>query len=84
VNATDRSPPLPSVTALLVDDEPRSLDATRRSLEENFDVVSADQPRERMRRRPVDVIVCDQRMPGATGVQFLREVCVGGLTRCAS
>ncbi len=63
-------------TVLLVDDEVRSLDAMRRTLEEDFEVLtatSADEARERMARREVDVILCDQRMPGTTGVEFLRE-----------
>jgi two-component system response regulator HupR/HoxA len=61
---------------LLVDDEVRSLDAMRRTLEEDFRIVtagSADEARERMQRGEVAVILCDQRMPGTSGVMFLRE-----------
>jgi two-component system response regulator HupR/HoxA len=64
-------------TVLLVDDEPRSIDAMRRTLEEDFEILSAngaDAARTWLQRRPVDVILCDQRMPGLTGVQFLKEV----------
>ena len=62
---------------LLVDDEARSLDAMRRTLEEDFRVLTAghaEEARERLLQGEVDVILCDQRMPGLTGVEFLREV----------
>jgi len=64
-------------TVLLVDDEPRSVDAMRRTLDEDFKVLTAhgaDAARAWLQRHPVDVILCDQRMPGVTGVQFLKEV----------
>jgi two-component system response regulator HupR/HoxA len=66
--------PLPTV--LLVDDESRSLDAMRRTLEEDFHVLTADSAaaaRLLLQREPVAVILCDQRMPGTSGVVFLRE-----------
>jgi two-component system, NtrC family, response regulator HupR/HoxA len=70
--------PLPSAgTVLLVDDEPRSVDAMRRTLDEDFRVLTAcgaEAARSWLERTPVDVILCDQRMPGLTGVQFLKEV----------
>lgn len=62
---------------MLVDDEGRSLDAMRRTLDEAFRVItadSADAARERLAYHDVAVILCDQRMPGTTGVQFLKEV----------
>lgn len=64
-------------TVLVVDDEPGSQDAIRRTLEEDFKVVtagSADQARLVLERDEIAVILCDQRMPGTTGVQFLKEV----------
>jgi two-component system, NtrC family, response regulator HupR/HoxA len=67
------SPP----TVLVVDDEVRSQDAMRRTLDEDFTVFTAsdaDAARECMERSEVNVILCDQRMPGLTGVQFLKEV----------
>ncbi|HJV62156.1 MAG TPA: sigma-54 dependent transcriptional regulator [Albitalea sp.] len=69
--------PDPLGTVLLVDDEPRSLEAMRRTLEEEFEVLLADgaaQARALLERQSVAVILCDQRMPGLTGVQFLKEV----------
>ncbi|MBI5257206.1 MAG: sigma-54-dependent Fis family transcriptional regulator [Burkholderiales bacterium] len=62
---------------LVVDDEQRSQDAIRRTLDEDFRVItasSADEARERLLQQPVSVILCDQRMPGVTGVEFLAEV----------
>jgi two-component system response regulator HupR/HoxA len=64
-------------SVLLVDDEPRSLEAMRRTLEDDFDIhcaCGAEAARGLLERRPVDVILCDQRMPGISGVQFLKEV----------
>ena len=64
-------------TVLVVDDEVRSQDAMRRTLDEDFTVFtasSADEARELLQRQPVSVILCDQRMPGTTGVAFLKEV----------
>jgi two-component system response regulator HupR/HoxA len=72
MNATLR---LPAV--LVVDDEVRSQDAMRRTLEEDFTVLTAsgaDDARQQLERHEVNVILCDQRMPGLTGVLFLKEV----------
>ena len=64
-------------TVLVVDDEVRSQDAMRRTLEEDFTVLTAsgaDDARLQLERHEVNVILCDQRMPGLTGVVFLKEV----------
>lgn len=64
-------------TVLVVDDETASQDAIRRTLEEDFRVLtagSADDARRLMENGDVAVILCDQRMPGTSGVQFLREI----------
>jgi two-component system, NtrC family, response regulator HupR/HoxA len=64
-------------TVLVVDDEVRSQDAMRRTLDEDFTVLTAsgaDEARGRLERHEVSVILCDQRMPGLTGVAFLKEV----------
>ena len=62
---------------LVVDDETHSLDAIRRNLEEDFRILtatSADEARGLLERHEVSVILCDQRMPGTSGVRFLKEV----------
>ncbi|HEY9191625.1 MAG TPA: sigma-54 dependent transcriptional regulator, partial [Methyloversatilis sp.] len=72
MSATPRLP-----TVLVVDDEVRSQDAMRRTLEEDFNVLTAsgaDDARQQLERHEVSVILCDQRMPGLTGVLFLKEV----------
>ena len=64
-------------TVLVVDDEVRSQDAMRRTLDEDFTVFtasSAEEARGLLERQAVSVILCDQRMPGMTGVTFLKEV----------
>lgn len=78
MNAPDR-PSQASLmpTVLIVDDEVRSQDALRRTLDEDFRVLTAgdaDEGRRLMIANPVAVILCDQRMPGLTGVEFLKEV----------
>jgi two-component system response regulator HupR/HoxA len=64
-------------TVLVVDDEVRSQDALRRTLDEDFTVFtasSAEEARGLLQRQPVSVVLCDQRMPGMSGVTFLKEV----------
>jgi two-component system response regulator HupR/HoxA len=64
-------------TVLLVDDEVRSQEAMRRTLEEDFRILTAsdaEQARAVLERHAVAVILCDQRMPGQSGVAFLKEV----------
>jgi response regulator RpfG family c-di-GMP phosphodiesterase len=60
---------------LLVDDEPRVLDAIRRLLRGKFDVQTAGSADEGLvvlnREGPFAVIVSDMRMPGTNGVEFL-------------
>lgn len=66
---------LPNV--LVVDDEVHSQSAMRRTLDEDFTVhtaSNADEARAQMERHAVSVILCDQRMPGLSGVAFLKEV----------
>ncbi|MGB4065519.1 MAG: sigma-54 dependent transcriptional regulator [Azonexus sp.] len=67
---------LPAI--LVVDDEVRSQEALRRTLEEDFEVLCASSADEGMeillREQAVRIVLCDQRMPGTTGVQFLKEV----------
>lgn len=71
------SPALSLPVVLVVDDEVRSQDAMRRTLDEDFTVLTAsgaDEARAHLERQDVSAILCDQRMPGLTGVAFLKEV----------
>lgn len=67
----------PRPTVLLVDDEPHSLSAMRMALEEEFDCITAGDAEAalaRMQEDWVQVVICDQRMPGRTGVEFLTDL----------
>lgn len=67
--------PLPTI--LLVDDEEHSLNAMRMALEDDFECITApdaDVATRMMEENYVQVVFCDQRMPGRTGVEFLTEV----------
>lgn len=64
-------------TVLLVDDEEHSLAAMRMALEDDFDclcALSADEAEALMEDNFVQVVICDQRMPGRSGVDFLSVV----------
>lgn len=64
-------------TILIVDDEVRVLEALARSLEDEFDVKTAASVKEAnaiMEKEWVQVILCDQRMPDTTGVEYLATV----------
>ncbi|MCE1235526.1 MAG: sigma-54 dependent transcriptional regulator [Hyphomicrobiales bacterium] len=66
-----------NATVLVIDDEIRSLEAIRRVLAEDFEVISvrgAQEAEEVLAGEMVQVILCDQRMPGENGVDFLKRV----------
>ncbi|WP_028309990.1 sigma-54-dependent transcriptional regulator [Derxia gummosa] len=78
---------MPSIqpTVLVIDDERHSADAIRRTLEDDFDIRTAGSAEEALGilenearignpDTPVDLILCDQRMPGTTGIAFLKGV----------
>jgi len=68
------APKLPSV--LFVDDEERVLNALRALARRSFEVETASggaQALARLRERRFHVLVSDQRMPGMSGVELLRE-----------
>ncbi len=61
---------------LFVDDEPRILNTMRMLFRNHYDVMVADsgaKALELLKTNPVDVIVSDQRMPGMTGIEMLRQ-----------
>ena len=64
-------------TLLLVDDEENILSALKRLLRrDGYQIVTARNGTEGLQRlaeHPVDVILSDQRMPGMSGVEFLRR-----------
>ncbi len=65
------------LTVLVVDDELRSLETLRRTLEEDFTVLTAPSAEEGeliMGREFVQIVLSDQRMPVTQGVEFLRRV----------
>jgi len=66
----------PSRTLLLVDDEPNILAALRRLFRRDGHVIltagSGPEGLDVLSKHKVDVIISDQRMPGMTGVEFLR------------
>lgn len=67
----------PLATVLVVDDEVRSIEAIQRVLSDEFEVIGARNAREAeevLEGEMVQVILCDQRMPGESGVDFLKRV----------
>lgn len=64
-------------TVLVVDDKEWSQEALRRALEEDFTVFTAagaHDGRAVMAHETIQVVLCDQRIPETTGVEFLKEV----------
>lgn len=63
-------------TILCVDDEPHNLDALRRTLRKEYNVLTAlngVEGLELLEQHPVSLIISDQRMPQMTGVEFLEK-----------
>jgi DNA-binding NtrC family response regulator len=61
---------------LFVDDEPRILNTMRMLFRDHYEVLIAEsgaQALELLKTNSVDVIVSDQRMPGMTGIEMLRQ-----------
>ena len=64
-------------TILVVDDEIRSLEALRRVLADEFEVIGASNAAEAeavLAGDMIQIILCDQKMPGEVGVDFLKRV----------
>ncbi len=67
----------PRLTVLVVDDEPRSLETLRRTLDDAFEVLTAESAAaalERMETEVVQLVLSDQRMPGTSGVALLAQI----------
>lgn len=63
-------------TLLFVDDEPLILEALQRAFRKRYSILTANSGQEAIAildSRPVDLILCDQRMPVVTGVDVLKH-----------
>lgn len=64
-------------TVLILDDEVRGLEALQRILEDDFEVMTAnsvDEAEHILQQEWVQILLCDQRMPDMSGVDFLKKV----------
>ena len=64
-------------TVLIVDDEPRAVEAARRLLADEFEVIAARDVAEAeaaLAGGTVRVVLCDLRIPGESGVHFLKRL----------
>ena len=71
-----RKPPRHRPSLLIVDDESNITKALARSLRLDFDVVTANSAEEALRllkKKDFKIILTDQRMPGMTGIELLRQ-----------
>ncbi len=62
---------------LIVDDEPSVVEAASRVLRAEYAIItaaSAEEALQHLKSQPIDIILCDQRLPGITGVNFLEIV----------
>jgi YesN/AraC family two-component response regulator len=66
----------PRATVLVVDDEPIIRQLLKEVLQREYNVIVAADPEqalEAMRKKPVDVVITDQKMPQMTGTQLLEK-----------
>lgn len=64
-------------TILIIDDEIRSLETLERILDDDFDVKTASTISDALailEQEWVQIVLCDQRMPEITGVEFLKQI----------
>jgi DNA-binding NtrC family response regulator len=62
---------------LCIDDEPNVLDGLRRLLQREYDVSVAESPEaafQILKEKQIDLVICDQRMPGMTGIELLKKI----------
>jgi len=65
------------LTLLIVDDEARILESLGEIFSDRYEVVTArgaDEALELFRERRPELVLCDQRMPGRTGIEVLKEI----------
>ncbi|CAM4041014.1 Response regulator receiver domain-containing protein [Pedobacter westerhofensis] len=65
------------VNVLYVDDEVHNLNAFKASFRLRFNIFTAEsaiEGRKVLEQESIHVILCDQRMPGMTGIEFLESV----------
>lgn len=65
------------IVILYVDDEEHNLfsfKATFRMKYQVYTAISGDEAMEILKKKPINIIITDQRMPNMTGVEFLEEV----------
>jgi signal transduction histidine kinase len=68
---------IPRHTLLVVDDEPDVVQSLHDLLRRDYCVLGATHARDALRllgEQPVHIVMSDQRMPGITGIELLREV----------
>jgi len=68
--------PVAKYSILVVDDEPSNLNAIRRTLRHEYNVLTATNGEEGLKlveENEIALIITDQRMPGMTGVEFLEK-----------
>ena len=64
-------------TIIYIDDEPENLRAFKACFRRDYNIYTTDSPQQGLdylHENKVDLIITDQRMPGMTGVEFLKEV----------
>lgn len=75
----DQPPPMPAdrLPVLLVDDEPKLLEAMREGLVTDFEIEtagSAAEAEQLMAAREFAVVICDHILPGEAGLDFLMRM----------
>ena len=64
-------------TLLVIDDEPDILDAIRRLFRKRYRVLvaqSTKEARELLASEQIEVVLCDQRLPRSSGIEFLTDI----------
>ncbi len=68
---------IPRLTILVVDDEERILESLAELLGAGYRVLTCGDPEKALeifRRERPELVLCDQRMPGRTGIEILKDV----------